>query len=75
MLTAMTRRRATFAANKVVQIVALELLYTLNMITNFSKKITSGQFSHARSRHEGSSAQISELTMDLLIEKLDAILL
>ena len=35
-LTAITRRCTAFAANKVAQIVALGLLYMLNMITNFS---------------------------------------
>ena len=33
---AITRQRTTFAANKVAQIVTLGLLYTLNIVTNFS---------------------------------------
>ena len=36
MLTAITRRCAAFAANKVSQIVAVGLVYILNIVTNFS---------------------------------------
>ena len=43
---AITHQRAAFAANKVEQIVALGLLYTLNMVTNFSIFFTSVWFSH-----------------------------
>ena len=36
MLTAITRRRAAFATNKVVHIVAIGLLYALISVTQFS---------------------------------------
>ena len=48
-LTAITRRRAAFAANKVAQIVALGLLYTLISVTQFSIFLANGEFSQSGS--------------------------
>ena len=47
---AVTCLRAAFAGNKVAQIVALGLLYVLNMLTNSSIFFTSGWFSHSGSQ-------------------------
>ena len=49
-LTVITRRRAAFAANKVAQIVALGLLYTLILVTQFSIFLANGHFSQSGSR-------------------------
>ena len=42
-------RRAAFAANEVENILALGLLYILNMAANFSIFFRSGWFSHSGS--------------------------
>ena len=49
MPTAITRRWAAFAANKVVHIVALELLYALISVTKFSIVLANGRFSQSGS--------------------------
>ena len=44
---AITRRRATFAANKVAQIIALRLLYALIPVTQFAIFLANEQFSQS----------------------------
>ena len=48
-LTALTRRRAAFAANKVAQILSLGLLYALIPVTQFSIYLANGRYSQSES--------------------------